>query len=77
MKSGFVALMGRPNAGKSTLLNALVNAKVAIVSEKAGTTRDNIRGIYNSDDAQIVFIDTPIFVITSRKYENTCIFIIK
>ena len=59
MKSGFVALMGRPNAGKSTLLNALVNAKVAIVSEKAGTTRDNIRGIYNSDDAQIVFIDTP------------------
>ena len=59
MKSGFIALVGRPNVGKSTLLNTLVNAKIAIVSDKAGTTRNTIRGIYNRDDVQLVFIDTP------------------
>ena len=59
MKSGFVAILGRPNVGKSTLLNAILNKKVSIVTDKAQTTRDDIKGIYNSDDAQIVFIDTP------------------
>lgn len=59
MKSGFVALAGRPNAGKSTLINSLVGEKIAIVSEKAQTTRSEIRGIYTDHDCQIVFTDTP------------------
>lgn len=59
MKSGFVALAGRPNAGKSTLINALIGEKIAIVSEKAQTTRSEIRGIYTAEDCQIVFTDTP------------------
>lgn len=59
MRSGFVALIGRPNAGKSTLLNALINAKIAIVSDKPQTTRSEIRGMYNCEDGQIVFTDTP------------------
>ncbi len=59
MKSGFVALIGRPNAGKSTLLNSLLKQKVAIISPKAQTTRNCIRGIYNDEDSQIIFVDTP------------------
>ncbi len=59
MKSGFVSIIGRPNVGKSTLLNSLVNAKVAITSDKAQTTRNIIQGIYNEIDTQIVFVDTP------------------
>ena len=58
-KSGFVTLIGRPNAGKSTLLNKLLGQKVAIISEKPQTTRNSIRGIYNSSQMQVVFIDTP------------------
>src|SRR5262245_45866334 len=59
MKSGFVALVGRPNAGKSTLLNRFVGQKVAIVSNKPQTTRHRIVGVRNSPAAQIVFVDTP------------------
>jgi len=58
-KSGFVAIIGRPNAGKSTLVNTLVGRKVAIVSPRPQTTRSRIQGILNRDDAQIVLIDTP------------------
>ncbi len=59
MKSGFVSLVGRPNVGKSTLLNSLLDTHLAITSDKAGTTRNVIQGIYNDDDAQIIFVDTP------------------
>ena len=59
MKCGSVAIMGRPNVGKSTLLNTLLNTKLAITTDKAGTTRNIINGIYQDDDAQIIFIDTP------------------
>jgi GTPase len=60
-KSGFVAVIGRPNAGKSTLVNALVGRKVSIVSPRPQTTRNRIQGIVNRTDAQIVLIDTPGF----------------
>ena len=59
MRSGFVSIIGRPNVGKSTLLNKLVNYHVAITSDKAGTTRNVIDGIYTDNDSQIVFVDTP------------------
>ncbi|MBP6063558.1 MAG: GTPase Era [Fusobacteriaceae bacterium] len=59
MKAGFIAVVGRPNVGKSTLINKMVAEKVAIVSDKAGTTRDNIKGILNFGDNQYIFIDTP------------------
>lgn len=59
MKSGFVSLTGRPNVGKSTLINSLVGYKIAITSDKSGTTRNNIQGIYNDSNSQIVFVDTP------------------
>ncbi len=58
-KSGFVAIIGRPNAGKSTLLNHLLGQKVAIVSDKPQTTRNQIRGILTTDEMQAIFIDTP------------------
>jgi len=59
MKSGFVALIGRPNAGKSTLLNRIVGHKLAIVSDKPQTTRTRIVGVKNYSDGQVVFVDTP------------------
>lgn len=59
MKSGFIALVGRPNVGKSTLLNSILDTKVTIISDKPGTTRNNIHGVYNEEDTQIVFVDTP------------------
>lgn len=59
MRSGFVSLIGRPNVGKSTLLNSLINQKIAITSNKPQTTRNIIQGIYNEDGYQIIFVDTP------------------
>lgn len=59
MKSGFIALVGRPNVGKSTLLNGILETKVSIVSNKPQTTRNNIQGVYHEDGYQMIFIDTP------------------
>ena len=59
MKSGFVAILGRPNVGKSTLLNGILNEKVSIVTDKSQTTRNAIKGIYNREGVQIIFTDTP------------------
>lgn len=58
-KSGFVAIVGRPNVGKSTLLNRIVGQKIAIMSDKAQTTRNKIQGVYTTEEAQLIFIDTP------------------
>jgi GTP-binding protein Era len=75
MKSGFVAVAGRPNVGKSTLVNALTGTKVAIVSDKPHTTRHQIRGVYTRDDAQLVLVDLPgwqkpIDTLTERMQER-------
>ena len=59
MKSGFVSILGRPNVGKSTILNGVINKKVSIVTDKSQTTRNVIRGIYHGENSQIIFIDTP------------------
>lgn len=59
MKSGFVSIIGRPNVGKSSLINSIINKKVAITSDVSGTTRNIIQGIYNESGYQIVFVDTP------------------
>lgn len=69
MRSGFVSIVGRPNVGKSTLINRLINKKIAITSDKAGTTRNIIYGVYNEPDTQIVFIDTPGIGKTADKLE--------
>lgn len=59
MRSGYVSIVGRPNIGKSTLLNSILETKLAITSNKAGTTRNIIQGVYEDSDSQIVFVDTP------------------
>ena len=66
-RSGFAALVGRPNVGKSTLLNALLGEKVSIVSSHAQTTRNKITGVWNGDNAQVVFLDTPGRIIHNPK----------
>ena len=58
-RSGFITIIGRPNAGKSTLMNTILQQKIAIVSDKPQTTQNRIRGFYTTDDAQLIFIDTP------------------
>jgi GTP-binding protein Era len=75
LRSGFVAVAGRPNVGKSTLVNAVTESKVAIVSDKPHTTRHQIRGVYTGDDAQLVLVDLPgwqkpIDTLTERMQER-------
>ena len=59
MRSGFVSIVGRPNVGKSTLLNSILERHIAITSNVAGTTRNTIEGIYHDSEAEIIFVDTP------------------
>ena len=70
MRTGFVSIVGRPNVGKSTLLNSIVERKIAITSDKSGTTRNIIEGVYNDSDSQIIFIDTPGIHKPRHKLEN-------
>ena len=70
MKSGFIGIIGRPNVGKSTLINSIVGEKIAITSNKPGTTRNLIQGIYTTDDVQMVFVDTPGIHNPTNKLEN-------
>ena len=69
-KCGFVALIGEPNAGKSTLMNRIVGAKVSIVTHKVQTTRARIRGIAMQENSQLVFVDTPGLFKTRRKLDK-------
>ncbi|MEO0343791.1 MAG: GTPase Era [Pseudomonadota bacterium] len=72
-RAGFVALIGEPNAGKSTLMNRMVGAKVSIVTHKVQTTRTRIRGIALEDDAQIIFVDTPGLFKTRRELDRAMV----
>ena len=72
-KCGFVALVGAPNAGKSTLLNALVGTKVSIVTHKAQTTRAQIRGVVTREKEQIVFVDTPGIFKPKRRLDRAMV----
>lgn len=67
IKSGFVTIVGKPNAGKSTLLNYIIGHKVSIATHKQNTTRNQIKGIYNDETSQIVFVDTPGFISVTNK----------
>ena len=70
---GFVAILGAPNAGKSTLVNRLIGAKVSIVSPKVQTTRSRIRGIFIEDDVQLVLVDTPGIFKASRRFDRAMV----
>ncbi len=70
IKSGFVTIVGKPNAGKSTLLNYIIGHKVSIATHKQNTTRNQIRGIYNDQDSQIIFVDTPGFISVKTKLDE-------
>lgn len=68
MKSGFAAILGRPSTGKSTLLNSICGHKISIISPIPQTTRNNIKGIFTDDRGQIIFIDTPGFHLSKKKF---------
>lgn len=70
IKSGFVTIVGKPNAGKSTLLNYIIGHKVSIATHKQNTTRNQIKGIYNDEESQIVFVDTPGFISVKTKLDE-------
>ena len=72
-KCGFVALIGAPNAGKSTLLNRLTGAKISIVTPKAQTTRARVLGILVRDEAQIIFVDTPGIFAPKRRLDRAAV----
>ena len=71
MKSGFVSVVGRANVGKSTLMEKILGEKISIISNKPQTTRDEIKIIYNDENSQIIFLDTP-GIQTPRNFKNIC-----